>query len=365
MRVRAVIATAAAVVAVGALITAPAILLLFAGDAPEAAAVVPCSPTWSPVDPTDVDTDLDETQLRNVTAIVTTGRSLGVPDQGLVIAVAAAWVETGGVYNLPSRARPASLQVPHDTHPTAWAPSGIPPGDLDSVGLFQQRDAWGSIVDRMTPAVSVAMFFTGGRAGQSGLLDIPGWQDMGVGSAAQAVQVSAFPARYAERERIARAAVAAVTNGTTTEQECAPPAPAGAGEWVSPLAGGYALTSPFGWRTHPVTGIRKLHTGQDLGAPAGTPIYAAATGTVTRYDGSSGYGNLVVIDHGDGTSTWYAHQCAGCVAVTVGQQVMAGTRIGAVGTTGLSTGNHLHFEVRVGGVPIDPAPFLNERGVTW
>ncbi len=360
---RRALAVAVAVLFLAGLVVFPASLALFASGTSTASAAVPCAPEGALVDPDQVDSDLDAAQLRNITTIVGVGTRLGVPEKGLVIAVAAAWVETGGVYNLPSRARPASLQVPHDTHPTAWqSTGGVPPGDLDSVGLFQQRDAWGPIPARMNPVTSTEMFFTGGA--QRGLLDIPGWQDMPVGRAAQAVQVSAFPGRYADQETVARAAVAAVTNGTTVTEECAPE-PVTGGAWVSPITE-YRLTSPFGDRVHPITGIRKLHAGQDFGAPQGTPIFAAAAGTVTRAGDAGGFGNLIVLDHGgDRTETYYAHICDGCLAVEPGATVTAGQRIGAVGTTGMSTGPHLHFEVRVGGVPTDPTPFMAQRGVTW
>lgn len=362
---RRVLAVAVAVVFLTGLVMFPGALILFAGGTSTASAAVPCAPEGLAVDPEQVNTELDGTQLRNIATIVGTGVRLGVPEKGLVIAVAAAWVETGGVYNLPSRARLASLSVPHDTHPTAWAPSGIPPGDLDSVGLFQQRDAWGTISARMNPVMSTEMFFTGGAAGQRGLLDIPGWETLPVGRAAQAVQVSAFPARYAEQEAVARAAVAAVTNGTTVTEECAPEPVTTGGAWVLPMNPGYRLTSPYGYRTHPVTGVRKLHAGQDLAAPVGTPILAASAGSVTRAAPAGGFGNLIVLDHGDGTETYYAHLCPGCTTVGVGDTVTAGQRIGGVGTTGMSTGPHLHFEVRVGGVPTDPTPFMSQRGVTW
>jgi len=99
-----------------------------------------------------------------------------------------------------------------------------------------------------------------------------------------------------------------------------------------------------------------MHEGIDIGAPMGAPIVASAAGTVivAAYDG--GYGNLVVIDHGGGIATAYAHQSS--IAVSVGQQVSQGETIGYVGSTGHSTGPHLHFEVRVNGTPVDPLGYL-------
>ncbi len=126
-------------------------------------------------------------------------------------------------------------------------------------------------------------------------------------------------------------------------------------EW--PLPGNYEISSPFGWRTHPITHKKSLHTGVDIPAPSDTPIHAAGDGVViyTGYFGA--YGNVVIIDHGGGYSTLYAHQSK--VGVSENEQVKAGEIIGYVGSTGWSTGPHLHFEVRVNGNPTDPLAFFN------
>lgn len=116
------------------------------------------------------------------------------------------------------------------------------------------------------------------------------------------------------------------------------------------------LSSSFGPRVHPVTGEHKLHAGIDLAAPTGTPIGAAAGGTVTFAGVRGGYGNLVTVDHGDGTESRYAHQAT--IAVREGQRVTPGALLGTVGSTGMSTGPHLHFEFRRDGEPVDPAPLL-------
>lgn len=122
-----------------------------------------------------------------------------------------------------------------------------------------------------------------------------------------------------------------------------------------PAAG--PLTSPFGWRTHPILGTRRLHAGIDIGAPQGTPIRAAADGTVVSAGSRGGYGMTVELDHGSGLTTLYAHQSR--ISVVPGQRVSRGAVIGAVGSTGMSTGPHLHFEVRVNGNPRDPRAYLN------
>lgn len=121
-----------------------------------------------------------------------------------------------------------------------------------------------------------------------------------------------------------------------------------------PVGGG--VTSPFGWRVHPIFGTRKLHTGVDLGAGYGTPIAAAGDGVVILSGPYGGYGNAVVVDHGGGLSTLYAHQSS--IAVGNGQRVSRGEVIGYVGCTGYCTGAHLHFETRENGTPVDPLSYL-------
>ena len=118
--------------------------------------------------------------------------------------------------------------------------------------------------------------------------------------------------------------------------------------------------SGFGWRIDPFTGHSALHTGLDFEGPTGTPILAAAGGVVVRQEMNPAYGNMVEIDHGNGLVTRYAH--ASRVFVKVGDLVKRGQQIAAVGTTGRSTGPHLHFEVLVQGVPQDPRKFLSARG---
>jgi murein DD-endopeptidase MepM/ murein hydrolase activator NlpD len=110
------------------------------------------------------------------------------------------------------------------------------------------------------------------------------------------------------------------------------------------------VTSPFGWRWG------RMHEGIDIGVPYGTPIHAAASGTIIYCGWESGYGNLTVIDHGGSLATAYGHQSS--IAVSCGQQVTQGQVIGYVGSTGHSTGPHLHFEVRVNGAPVDPMGYL-------
>lgn len=120
---------------------------------------------------------------------------------------------------------------------------------------------------------------------------------------------------------------------------------------IAPLANG-ALSSGFGMRTHPVLGTPRFHAGVDLAAPAGSPIRAASGGVITNAGWQGGYGLLVSIGHGGGEETRYGHLSR--IAVAPGQTVRQGDLIGFVGTTGLSTGPHLHYELRVDGRAVRP-----------
>ncbi|MEM8925823.1 MAG: peptidoglycan DD-metalloendopeptidase family protein [Actinomycetota bacterium] len=116
------------------------------------------------------------------------------------------------------------------------------------------------------------------------------------------------------------------------------------------------VSSPYGYRIHPVFGTRKLHSGLDVAAPRGAPI-AATSGGVVIYTGyRGGYGNTVIVDHGAGFTSLYAHMST--IGVSNGAEVDRGDIVGLVGATGTATGNHLHFEIRVNGTAVDPAPYL-------
>lgn len=116
------------------------------------------------------------------------------------------------------------------------------------------------------------------------------------------------------------------------------------------------VTSPFGWRTHPIFGTQRLHTGIDIGADYGDSVRAADGGVVIHSDWMGGYGNAVIIDHGNGISTLYAHNSQ--LLAGEGQTVAKGQTVARAGSTGYSTGPHLHFEVRQGGTPVNPLSFL-------
>lgn len=128
----------------------------------------------------------------------------------------------------------------------------------------------------------------------------------------------------------------------------------GAMTW--PVPGYTSLTSLYGMRVHPITKAYKLHTGVDISAPMGATFVAAADGVVTKATFNKAYGNMVVIDHGGGVQTLYAHGSE--ILVQVGQQVTKGTQLLKVGSTGYSTGPHAHFEIRINGQTVDPLEYL-------
>jgi murein DD-endopeptidase MepM/ murein hydrolase activator NlpD len=127
-----------------------------------------------------------------------------------------------------------------------------------------------------------------------------------------------------------------------------------AGGYVRPVPG--ATTSPYGPRLHPILGYVRMHTGVDMTAPHGQAVRAMSSGRVILASTYGGYGTTVVIDHGGGMTTLYAHQSS--LNVSYGDSVQAGDIVGNAGATGLATGPHLHFEVRLNGRTTDPAPYL-------
>jgi murein DD-endopeptidase MepM/ murein hydrolase activator NlpD len=136
-----------------------------------------------------------------------------------------------------------------------------------------------------------------------------------------------------------------------TPAQPANPIPAANGENQSPVASIYPLTNPapitsrYGWRTHPLTGNRRFHSGLDIGAPSGSPVVATGAGTVISAGWNGGYGKAIIIQHSDTQQTLYGHLSE--ISVQAGQTIAQGTVIGLVGSTGNSTGPHLHFESRM------------------
>lgn len=165
-------------------------------------------------------------------------------------------------------------------------------------------------------------------------------------------QIGALQAKQASESAAAAAAAAAASGGSGgSSGSGGGSAPTGSGELSWPIPGA-GIVGGVGPRVHPVYGYASCHTGVDISAGMGTPIQAAASGTVVSTDSGGPYGNHTLVSHGNGISTMYAHQSS--FAVSPGQSVSAGQVIGYVGSTGYSTGPHLHFEVHVGSTPYNP-----------
>lgn len=175
------------------------------------------------------------------------------------------------------------------------------------------------------------------------------------GSQADASAPKAGPSPTATQTSPPSQGRAAVLTEDGAQRRTAAPAPEKLPDWVSP-ANGY-ISSTFGLRF----GGAEFHQGLDIAGPTGSPIRAAAAGEVVISGFEGGYGNLVGIEHDDGVVTYYAHNSR--LVASVGEEVQPGDVIALMGSTGQSTGPHCHFEVRVGGVRIDPMPWLRTRGV--
>ncbi|GAA4679870.1 M23 family metallopeptidase [Phytohabitans rumicis] len=291
-----------------------------------------------------------QNQIRNAATIVNVGSHLRVPFRGWIIAVATAMQES------------ALTNLPHLG----------PDNDHDSVGLFQQRPSqgWGTPEQLQDPKYASRKFY-------EKLLAIQGWQRMALTDAAQKVQRSAYPDAYAKHEPLATQIVNVLTGGAGraagdgTTARCAAAGEIAASGWTVPVRA--LIVSGFR------TAERPTHDGVDLGAGRNTPIRAAASGQVITArcdvdrsgrlcdrDGSPstpGCGWYVKIRHAGNFVTMYCHMVVR-PKVTVGQMVAAGEEIGLVGTSGHSSGPHLHFEVYDPGKgdKIDPAAFMRDKG---
>lgn len=296
---------------------------------------------------------LQEEQVAQAATIVQVGAQRGVSQAGVLIALMVALREST-LRNLANSTVPESLEYPHE---------GVG-GDHDSVNVFQQRPSvgWGSVEELMNPRYAAEAFFGGdegpNQGSPPGLLDITGWEQLELGEAGQAVQESAHPEAYDQWRPTAQHLL----------QELGGSCGAGvsADGWTNPAPG--QITGTFGPRGIICIGgvcTPAFHDAVDIANAAGTPVVAAAAGTVSAAYTESLGGNIVEIDHGGGVTTLYAHLLDGSFAVTEGQTVEAGQTIALMGSTGsASTGPHVHFSVWVDGTAIDPMPFMEERGVT-
>ena len=150
-------------------------------------------------------------------------------------------------------------------------------------------------------------------------------------------------------------AAAASKNTGSSSSSAGSPVVSGNGTFTHPCPAGY-ISSTFGYRTQPIAGASTNHKGIDFAAATGTPIYAAAAGTVISAGYAGNAGNLLVINHGNGLLTYYMH-CSK-IYVSAGQKVSKGQNVAAVGTTGNSTGPHLHFQVELNNVPVNPDLYM-------
>ncbi len=284
----------------------------------------------------------------NAAVIVKVGEDRGFSKRSLAIAVATSIQET----NLENR---------------PYNKGGY--NDYDSIGLFQQRPSqgWGTPAQLLDPVYASNKFY-------DVLQTIPDRDSRPMMEVALQIQ-RASPSAYRNRwawDDIATAIVDELYAGKTTEvgtSKCTAETSNEAG-WRVPLDPGYRISSPFGFRINPYTGRAKNHDGVDMAIASGTPIYAVHDGTVTfsgvsgslggPNGGGSGYGNLIRIDHGDGIGSGYGHLSKRIVSN--GEKVRAGQVIGYVGSTGGSTGAHLHFEIKENGQFINPDPFMEKNG---
>jgi murein DD-endopeptidase MepM/ murein hydrolase activator NlpD len=304
---------------------------------------------------------LDKRQLTHAATIIAIGsRTSDIGREGVLIALIAALTESTLRMLANTSAYPSSMDYPND---------GVG-SDHDSLGLFQMRPAsgWGTVAELMDPEYQARALF-GGPSGPNmgsprGLLDIPGWQQLDPGGAAQAVEVSAYPDRYQNYQPIAESILAALTRSQSAAPGGAEPTVPETSRVVLPLpAGTYTNTDSFGWRTDPYTGAQAFHAGSDLAAPEGTPILAIADGVVSFVGQRGTYGGLIIIEHtvdGERVASYYAHMYDDGIHVATGDSVAAGHHIGDVGSAGKSTGPHLHIEIHPGGAN---APAVN--AVEW
>ncbi|MGO1506697.1 MAG: M23 family metallopeptidase [Microbacterium sp.] len=311
---------------------------------------------------------LNKTQLTHARTVIQIGASIDeVGREGVIIALMAGLTESR-MRMLANTVYPESADYPND---------GVG-SDHDSLGIFQMRPqaGWGSVAELMSLTYQAQAFY-GGPNGPNypsprGLLDIPNWQQLTRGEVAQAVEVSAFPDRYANWEPVAEAILTALTVPSSGGGGEAPASGdiAPTTRIVVPMPeGSYFISSPFGMREDPLQpGLFRMHYGTDFAAPDGTPILSMADGVVLWAGNRPGWNNILVIEHniaGQKVVTLYAHMWDHGYHVRAGDRVSAGQHVADVGSEGYSTGPHLHFEVHPGGwdsPAVDPDAWLSEHG---
>jgi len=278
---------------------------------------------------------LGPTELNHAATILSIARSLGVSVKGQQIAIMTALQESG-LKMYANSSVPASLDYPHDAVGS----------DHDSVNFFQQRvSGWGTVAELMDPTYATKAFFGGpegpNQGSPRGLLDVPGWESMPLGKAAQTVQVSAYPDAYDKWETAAQQIITAVGGSVSCEGGTV------VGQAAYPMDPGYQMTSGYGPREVTVPGASSWHAGIDLQqwpGPCGDPVYAVLPGTVTL---SSTL--WLSIRHPDGFTVSYLHMYKSERLVDVGDEVTAGQQIGVTGNVPPSGGCHLHLAVSTTG----------------
>ena len=271
--------------------------------------------------------------------------------------------------------------------------------DHTSLGVHQQQDWWGTAEQRLNVTESTELLISGGAilpggynghpdGSEPGILDLKGWETMAPGEVAWRVQQPAAQYRYRYATRIPDAE-AFLKNGHLVNQvallepaaltksaDCGPTsdlpavlvAGTSSGGWRVPLDKGYVVTSGFNpHRLHPLLHTIRPHNGVDLAVAAGTPVYAAKAGIVEKAEPNEGSGNYIALTHAnDGDTTVessYSHLSAYADGIRPGVQVRQGQVIGYVGSTGWSTGPHLHFAIRLNGAFVDPVKYLASKGI--
>ena len=271
--------------------------------------------------------------------------------------------------------------------------------DHTSLGVHQQQDWWGTAEQRLNVTESTEMLISGGAilpggynghpdGSEPGILDLKGWETMAPGEVAWRVQQPAAQYRYRYATRIPDAEAflrsgrlvnqpgllepAALTTsadcGPTTDIPAVLVAGASSGGWRVPLEKGYVVTSGFNpHRLHPLLHTVRPHNGVDLAVAAGTPVYAAKDGVVDRAEWNNGSGNYIALTHANDGNTSvessYSHLSRYAAGIKPGVEVSKGQLIGYVGSTGWSTGPHLHFAIRLNGVFVDPVKYLASKGI--
>lgn len=239
--------------------------------------------------------------------------------------------------------------------------------DHDSLGIYQQRPSaitWGTAAQIIDPVHATNAFYDhlvkipAEKRAKMSLIDI--------GIKVQVPDPDAYNRRWKWND-VAKDIVATYMSGgsdTLSGSICSESAGVSTGEWQLPLAkGSYCISDTFGMRLHPVLNVWRLHAGLDMACDDGDPIYAVHDGKIVMAGKNGSFGNYVEIEHGDTISTGYAHMVRIADGISNGATVKTGQVIGYVGTSGGSTGPHLHFLVKQKGEYIDPVPYMEKVGV--